>query len=281
MPPRKKLEPDDTTPQQKRGRKKKIDLSTAEEPRKNNVTFNEQDTIDSTKYNKQTSISVGSINIIRYSATPKNTIDDVKKLFENEQHSNVLIQDTTQQSNIVEDTCTDSRKKRSAKKAEEDISSVGAGAKKSVPGTSKNVYKVLDTTNAPKGIFCLWCCHPFENSAVSRPISFDKTMNLFNVTGIYCSWSCVAAHSIECEGKLDLVFKLKDLSEKDSALKDPTFKITDDLQPSPPRESLINFGGHMTIEQFRNAAITKGYVSVLTTDRISHVNRYILEHIEA
>ncbi len=271
MPPRKK----DDEPV-KRGRKKKIDLSVPDEEIKNNVVFTSQDTIDTVKYNKQTNVSLGSINIIKYSAAPSKTIDDIKKQFESEQQSsNVLIQDTTQddhEENIVD--LEEPKKKRTAKKLDEDLSSVGVWSKKKVLGTSKNVYKVLDTSDKREGICCLWCCNTYIGTGVPRPIHYDKTTNIFNVVGQYCSWSCVAAHAIENEGKLDLVFKLKDFSEKDQLRKDPKYVVSE-LQPAPPREALLMFGGHMNINEFRN--VPKGHLVVLSTDRVSYINKYIFE----
>ncbi len=275
MPPRKK----DDEPLVKKGRKKKIDLSIPDEEVKNSVIFGTSDTIDTLKYNKQTNVSLGSINIIKYSAAPSKTIDDIKKQFESEQQSsNVLIQDTTQESNeenIVD--LEEPKKKRTAKKLDEDLSSVGIWSKKGLSGTSKNVYKVLDTSDKREGVCCLWCCNTYNGPSVPRPIKYDKTTNIFNVVGQYCSWNCVAAHAIECDGKLDLVFKLKDFSEKDHLRKDPKYKIAE-LQPAPPKEALKMFGGHMSIEEFRNVA--KGHLVVLSTDRVSYINKFIIEAIE-
>lgn len=97
-------------------------------------------------------------------------------------------------------------------------------------------------------IWCGWDSHPFNGPPVSIPKFYiNKT---FFVTGCYCSYSCAAKH----------LFSRSDITESDklkfySLLHFLKTKITGNMSKiihAPPKETLIVFGGHLSIEEFRS-----------------------------
>ena len=91
---------------------------------------------------------------------------------------------------------------------------------------------------------CWWCCHPYETETVQYPYKLFKGNIL--TTGQFCSWNCVKAYAINKNNlnSMDLITLLK---KKTNGKVTPT-------EPAPCRESLIQFGGTLTIEEFRQAA---------------------------
>lgn len=98
-----------------------------------------------------------------------------------------------------------------------------------------------------KPMWCWWCCHPFEGTALSMPYKYDNRRNKFYTAGNYCSWSCVKSHAIDKYGCTvgsricgNVVMMRKKL-----------FNQIGPVKPAPNRFYLKEFGGDMTIEEFR------------------------------
>ena len=106
--------------------------------------------------------------------------------------------------------------------------------------THIHVHISRDSTDA---VWCWWCCHPFENEKLQLPLHLrpDKKVECI---GTFCSFECVCAYNMECGKKygdsweqLELLYSLTDRKTK--------------IIPAPHREELIQFGGKMTIDEFR------------------------------
>lgn len=46
-------------------------------------------------------------------------------------------------------------------------------------------------------MWCWWCCHPFEGTALSMPHKHDERRNKFYTSGNFCSWSCMKTYTID------------------------------------------------------------------------------------
>ena len=103
--------------------------------------------------------------------------------------------------------------------------------------------------NNKTDIWCWWCCNPFDNIPVGLPEKFDN--KTFYLHGSFCSLNCAHAYNLninDCK-----------IWERYSLLKFLKFTIFNDdndiIIASPPREALNVFGGHLSINDFRNKSI--------------------------
>lgn len=144
------------------------------------------------------------------------------------------------------------------------------------PPTQKNIkkiYKILGNEffldKNKEGLLCWWCCHTFENQPLPCPIDFDKIENKYKVKGIFCSWECMSAYSIQNYKSLSLIYQFRKEMYEDL--------LVDDIKPAPDKIVLKDFGGHLTIEEFRNFHKTINHEIKISTENISYVNQEILE----
>jgi hypothetical protein len=95
-------------------------------------------------------------------------------------------------------------------------------------------------------IHCFWCCHPFTGVPCTLPFrKIDKTYHVF---GNFCTPECAASYNFN---KYD-----DKSSEKYSLLNQLYRKIYNNpdyiVKLAPPQLSLRLFGGHLSIDEFRN-----------------------------
>lgn len=124
-------------------------------------------------------------------------------------------------------------------------------------------------------IKCWWCVHNFDTLPLGCPIDFNASSNKFRVQGIFCSFACVYAYALK-EHKATL-YLLKNL------YKTLTGTFTGDFKPAPSRYTLVEFGGHLTIEQFRALSTENktykmiNYPIFISRDYIAEID---LEHLK-
>ena len=97
---------------------------------------------------------------------------------------------------------------------------------------------------------CWWCCHRIPSDVYSLPISFDETISEFTGIGQFCGFACVKAynndtpHTDNTYNSKMLIARYIQASQPDPMLVVPC---------APPRECLSAFGGHMSIDEFRQS----------------------------
>jgi len=114
-------------------------------------------------------------------------------------------------------------------------------------------------------ILCWWCCHSFDTIPIPCPIEYDEIRNRYKVNGVFCSWSCAAAHSVKEYSSLSLIYQMKN----------EVCGYNENIVVAPPRFCLKNFGGYMTIASFRSIDKTKSIL--ISTETLSYVNMDIAE----
>ena len=102
---------------------------------------------------------------------------------------------------------------------------------------------------------CWHCAAPFDTPPYPAPTSVDPASQEFHVEGNFCSFGCAKAWILECNRfdsrcRMTLLKQLAQLYYGYSV---------DSIVPAPPRICLTQFGGNMTIDEFR--AVTS-HVSV-------------------
>jgi hypothetical protein len=93
-------------------------------------------------------------------------------------------------------------------------------------------------------INCWWCCYNFDHYPIGLPDNYKE--ETFHTFGYFCSFNCAKAYNLE---KFDNKYEEKNcllLMLKKKLINDDSF-----IKIANPRESLKQFGGHQTIEEFR------------------------------
>ena len=96
-------------------------------------------------------------------------------------------------------------------------------------------------------MWCWWCCHSFEGTPLSMPYKYDDRRNKFYTSGNYCSWSCVKSHAIEKYGCTRGGIVCGNIL----VMRKKMYNQFGHVKPAPNRYVLKEFGGDMTIEEFR------------------------------
>ena len=150
---------------------------------------------------------------------------------------------------------------------------------RSLPVLKKNIHKVLNDhikefkkeSSWPEktSVWCWHCCHPFTDVPIPCPILYNEITEIFTVKGIFCSWPCVCAYSIDNYKSLTNVFMLRKKCEN--------FDISM-LKVAPSKVTLSVFGGYMSIEEYRSSTKDgSDHKFTISTDHISYANMDILE----
>ena len=97
--------------------------------------------------------------------------------------------------------------------------------------------------------WCWHCCHPFDTTPLPMPIKYDERLDVFVVTGTFCSWACMKTYNSESANYLKNVISMlvRMFAKRCTGCAAP-------VRPAPPRVKLRVFGGSMGIEEFRAAS---------------------------
>ena len=113
----------------------------------------------------------------------------------------------------------------------------------------KGFFKILNQFSnwtAKTDIKCWWCCHNFDTVPLGMPVYYDHTVNKFSVRGIFCSFSCMLSYSRNTKGVNSKSYLINYLYKKLTGVIGINFK------EAPYKYVLKEFGGHLSIEEFRN-----------------------------
>lgn len=123
-------------------------------------------------------------------------------------------------------------------------------AAKSQIGKVRFYHKnVVDPTTPKLGAVCWYCTEPFEK-LYQCPRFHDYHTDTYIMEGCFCSYACAKSYAVETieRGRTsESAWTNIDRIARLSGHKEP-------LQRSPHWSCLQKFGGHMTIEEFRNCA---------------------------
>lgn len=96
-------------------------------------------------------------------------------------------------------------------------------------------------------MWCWWCCHDFDTTPLSMPVRHDERRNTFHTSGNFCSWSCMKSFAIDKHG----LTKGGLICGNIVMMRKKMFNQIGPVKPAPNRFRLKEFGGDMTIEEFR------------------------------
>tara|TARA_Y100000389_G_scaffold134961_1_gene132483 strand:- start:28061 stop:28627 length:567 start_codon:yes stop_codon:yes gene_type:complete len=96
-------------------------------------------------------------------------------------------------------------------------------------------------------LWCWWCCHPIQGHTLHLPKKYIEETKKYEVYGNFCSFECMKSYNSNENGS----FKQNQMMLISMMIQD-MYGSEYHIIPAPPRECLKVFGGHMSIEDFRN-----------------------------
>lgn len=94
--------------------------------------------------------------------------------------------------------------------------------------------------------WCWWCCHSFEGPSLGFPYKYDELRDRFSTLGHFCSFPCVKAFNLESDSSTKGINSMWIFMMKKRATRSMS-----PIRCAPKRWSLKEFGGSLTIEEFR------------------------------
>ncbi len=96
-------------------------------------------------------------------------------------------------------------------------------------------------------MWCWWCCHEFDTTALKLPYKYDYRTEKYDTCGQFCSWSCMKTFTLDKYG----VTRGGQIMCNIVTMRKKLYGICDRIRAAPDRYSLKEFGGHLTIKEFR------------------------------
>jgi hypothetical protein len=119
--------------------------------------------------------------------------------------------------------------------------------------TKINFYNKNENVWADKtDVACWWCCHTFDNIPLGIPEHIIK--NNYHMYGCFCSFNCTLAYILDINDS-----KIWDRMANMYQLKNAFDEILNNglnnskIMPAPPRQTLKMFGGHLSINEYRES----------------------------
>ena len=99
-------------------------------------------------------------------------------------------------------------------------------------------------------MWCWWCCHPFDGQALHLPHKYDDMRKRFETMGNFCSWGCMKTFNLDTNktragvigGNIVLLHKAM-------------YGHVKSIKCAPNRFALKEFGGTLSIEEFRDSTV--------------------------
>lgn len=105
--------------------------------------------------------------------------------------------------------------------------------------------------------WCWWCCHTFEGESIGFPYKYDELRDRFSTFGHFCSLSCVKAFNLDSDSATKGINAAWILM-----MKKRMYRSISPIRAAPKRWSLKEFGGPLSIEEFRRLDSSQVIVSM-------------------
>ena len=102
-------------------------------------------------------------------------------------------------------------------------------------------------------MLCWWCCHDIPrdvNNGDGLHIPTKLVCDAFHTKGHFCSWECMKAYNLASESYTTC--RVADLI---TLYRKRVYGKIEPLTPAPSKLTLANFGGTLSIEDFRSGKI--------------------------
>ena len=251
----------------KRGRKKKWEVETTTKLIENgSISFSENNNKEEIKqiddnYEAQ-NILFGNLNIKVHSNKETVQVDDIKESLKKKSNSTCKINLTNSDYEDSDDEIgndeifdnydnnnmiTDNSNKIKSTKTK--IAKLQNSSKKIVEKNMKVMKYFTNEFDSGNEILispyrCYHCHHNFNNKPFFLPIDYNCELNRFKVTGNFCSPNCVKTYALNSKIYQNRIYLIGHMYRK---LFGPNYTI----KPAPPIQTLKEYGGKLSIEEFR------------------------------
>jgi hypothetical protein len=120
-------------------------------------------------------------------------------------------------------------------------------------------------------MWCWWCCHDFDGQQLHLPYKYDSHRNKFETMGCFCSWGCMKSYNRTYNRTRSAIIATNIVLMYKSM-----YGKVDTLFCAPNRHSLKEFGGTLSIEEFRKLSERGTRVIVNMPDEIHHMQEVIV-----
>ncbi len=105
-------------------------------------------------------------------------------------------------------------------------------------------------------VHCYWCCHRFNNAPFGLPVKFANDQ--FHVVGCFCSLECAAAYNFGGKDSVD------ECLNRYTLINTLAFRmgLGRSIRPAPNKVALAMFGGHLSIDEFRQLSSSNKHILV-------------------
>lgn len=122
--------------------------------------------------------------------------------------------------------------------------------------------------------WCWWCCHSCDGVPLQLPYKYDYRTDKFSTCGQFCSWSCMKTFTLDKYG----VTRGGQMMCNIIIMRKKLYNTVERIHASPNRFSLKEFGGTLTIEEFRkggtvDTGVATGSVEFSTSHDIEFIKR--------
>ena len=236
----------------KRGRKKKWEVETTTKLIENGpISFSENNNKEEIKqiddnYEAQ-NILFGNLNIKVHSNKETVQVDDIKESLKKKSNSTCKINLTNSDYEDSDDEIFDNL--NNIKSTKTKIAKLKNSSKKIVEKNMKVMkYFTNEFDNGNEILIspyrCYHCHHNFNNKPFFLPINYNCELNRFKVTGNFCSPNCVKTYALNSKIYQNRIYLIGHMYRK---LFGPNYTI----KPAPPIQTLKEYGGKLSIEEFR------------------------------
>lgn len=117
-------------------------------------------------------------------------------------------------------------------------------------------------------MWCWWCCHPFDGTPLSMPYKYYDRLNTFRIAGTFCSWSCMKTYALDTYG----VNRGSIICGNMIMMRRKQYGKLGGIRPAPKRQRLVEFGGDLTIDAFReNLVVDEGPPAEVHTEPVPNI----------
>lgn len=244
----------------KRGRKKKWEVETTTKLIENgSISFSENNNKEEIKqiddnYEAQ-NILFGNLNIKVHSNKETIQVDDIKESLKNKGNSTCKINLTNSDYEDSDDEicndkiCDNYDNSNKTKSTKTKIAKLQNSSKKILEKNMKVMKYFTNEFDSGNEILispyrCYHCHHNFNNKPFFLPVDFNCELNRFKVTGNFCSPNCVKTYALNSKIYQNRIYLIGHMYRK---LFGPNYTI----KPAPPIQTLKEYGGKLSIEEFR------------------------------
>lgn len=100
-------------------------------------------------------------------------------------------------------------------------------------------------------MWCWHCCHEIDGESLQMPYKYDERRRKFYTSGHFCSWSCMKTWAIDRHG----ITRGGIIVSNIVCMRKQLFGQIGRIPCAPNRYKLKEFGGELTIEEFREDSV--------------------------